>query len=55
MTLVEPGDVDGLADAIRAAMADRDALGAAARANVEASFTWAQCGRATVAAYEEAL
>jgi glycosyltransferase involved in cell wall biosynthesis len=55
MTLVEAGDVDELAEAIRAAFADRDALGAAARANVEASFTWAQCGRATVAAYEEAL
>ncbi len=55
MTLVPAGDVDALAEAIRTVLADRAALGAAARANVEASFTWAQCGRATVAAYEEAL
>ena len=55
MTLVDAGDIDGLAEAIRAVTADRAALGAAARANVEAGFTWAQCGRATVAAYEEAL
>jgi len=55
MTLVAPGDADALADAIRAVLADREALGAAARATVEASFTWAQCGRATVTAYEEAL
>ena len=33
----------------------RRELGAAARANVEANFTWAGCGRATVAAYEDAL
>jgi glycosyltransferase involved in cell wall biosynthesis len=55
MTLVPPGDVDALADAIRTVLADRAALAAAARANVEASFTWEQCGRATVAAYEDAL
>ena len=55
MTLVEAGDVDALAEAIRATLADREALGAAARANVEAHFTWDACGRATVAAYEEAL
>src|SRR3954462_4978011 len=55
MTLVPPGDAGALADAIRTVLADRAALGAAARANVEASFTWAQCGRATVAAYEDAL
>jgi glycosyltransferase involved in cell wall biosynthesis len=36
-------------------LADRAALGAAARANVESNFTWPQCGRATVAAYEDAL
>ena len=29
--------------------------GAAARANVEANFTWEQCGEATLAAYEDAL
>jgi hypothetical protein len=30
-------------------------LGDAARATVEAAFTWEHCGRATVAAYEAAL
>jgi teichuronic acid biosynthesis glycosyltransferase TuaC len=55
MTLVPPGDAEALAAAIRTVLADRQALGAAARANVEASFTWEGCGRATVAAYEEAL
>ncbi len=33
----------------------RRELGTAARANVEANFTWDGCGRATVAAYEDAL
>ena len=33
----------------------RRELGEAARATVERSFTWEACGRATVAAYEEAL
>ena len=33
----------------------RQELGDAARATVEAAFTWEQCGRATVAAYEDAL
>jgi glycosyltransferase involved in cell wall biosynthesis len=55
MTLVPPGDVDALADAIRTVIADRAALGAAARENVAANFTWEQCGRATLAAYEDAL
>jgi glycosyltransferase involved in cell wall biosynthesis len=44
-----------LADTIRAVLADRDRLGAAARATVQAHFTWEACGRATVVAYEEAL
>jgi glycosyltransferase involved in cell wall biosynthesis len=55
MTLVAPGDIDALADAIRAVLADRAALGAAARENVASNFTWELCGRATVAAYEDAL
>jgi glycosyltransferase involved in cell wall biosynthesis len=55
MLLVPPGDPDALAATIRAALADRAALGAQARANVEAHFTWELCGRATVAAYEDAL
>jgi glycosyltransferase involved in cell wall biosynthesis len=52
MHLVEPTDPEALAIGIRAALADD---GAAARANVIANFTWEQCGRATVAAYEDAL
>jgi teichuronic acid biosynthesis glycosyltransferase TuaC len=54
MTLVPPGDPRALAGAIEAVLGDR-ALGAQARANVEANFTWDACGRATVAAYEDAL
>jgi glycosyltransferase involved in cell wall biosynthesis len=55
MALVAPGDIEGLAHAIRTVLADRAALGAAARANVEQNFTWDACGRATVTAYEDAL
>ena len=55
MRLVAPGDPQALATTIRSVLADRETLGAEARANVEASFTWEQCGRATVAAYEDAL
>jgi glycosyltransferase involved in cell wall biosynthesis len=55
LLLVPPRDPDALAAAIRAALADRAALGAQARTNVEAHFTWEGCGRATVAAYEQAL
>jgi teichuronic acid biosynthesis glycosyltransferase TuaC len=53
MTLVPARDPDALAAAIEA-VRDDPAQRAAARANVEASFTWEACGRATVAAYEEA-
>ncbi len=53
-----PGDVELLAATIDALVDDpeflRD-LGRRARATAEASFTWEACGRATVAAYEEAL
>jgi glycosyltransferase involved in cell wall biosynthesis len=58
MRLVPPGDPEALAAEIRPLVEDQDwrrELGAAARANVLASFTWAGCGRATVAAYEDAL
>jgi teichuronic acid biosynthesis glycosyltransferase TuaC len=55
MTLVAPGDVEGLARAIEDTLARREELGAAARENVIANFTWDACGRATVAAYEDAL
>jgi glycosyltransferase involved in cell wall biosynthesis len=46
---------DDLAAALDDAFARRAELGAAARANVQANFTWEGCGRATVAAYEDAL
>jgi glycosyltransferase involved in cell wall biosynthesis len=58
MRLVEPGDPEGLAGELRALLDEpmwRRELGAAARANVAQSFTWEACGRATVAAYEDAL
>ena len=41
--------------AARRARAGARELGDAARATVEAAFTWERCGRATVAAYEDAL
>lgn len=55
---VPPRDPRALAGAIERLLSDdaeRARLGAAARATVERSFTWAGCGRATVAAYERAL
>jgi glycosyltransferase involved in cell wall biosynthesis len=58
MRLVAPGEPEALADELRTLLEDatwRHELGAAARANVEANFTWEGCGRATVAAYEDAL
>jgi glycosyltransferase involved in cell wall biosynthesis len=58
LLLVPPGDVEALAAAIDELLGDQDylqELGACARATVEASFTWEGCGRATVAAYEDAL
>jgi len=55
IVLVPPRDAQALAAAIRDALARRAELGAAARATVEAAFTWERCGRETVAAYEEAL
>jgi glycosyltransferase involved in cell wall biosynthesis len=56
--LVPPGDPGALAAELRALLAEprwRRELGALARATVAARFTWAGCGRETVAAYEEAL
>ena len=56
--LVPPGDPETLAAEIRHLLEDaawRRELGEAARASVERAFTWEACGRATVAAYEEAL
>ena len=56
--LVPPADVELLAATIDA-LADDPALlrdlGMRARETVETAFTWEACGRATVAAYEEAL
>jgi teichuronic acid biosynthesis glycosyltransferase TuaC len=53
--LVPPRDPQALAAAIGVARERRAELGAAARATVEASYTWERCGRDTVAAYEQAL
>ena len=48
-------DDDDLRATIERALAWRDALGSEARATAQRHFTWEQTGRATVAAYEEAL
>jgi glycosyltransferase involved in cell wall biosynthesis len=56
--LVPPGDPEALAAELRTLLDERRwrrELGEAARANVAEHFTWAACGRATVAAYAEAL
>ena len=57
MTLVDPGDVAQLAAAIDALLQDERnrEQGDEARATVEAAFSWAQCGAATLAAYEAAV
>jgi glycosyltransferase involved in cell wall biosynthesis len=58
LRLVPPGDVEELAAQIDALVGEPGyltELGDAARATVAAAFTWERCGRATVAAYEEAL
>jgi glycosyltransferase involved in cell wall biosynthesis len=56
--LVPPADPEALAAELRTLLTERRwrrELGEAARANVAAHFTWEVCGRATVAAYAEAL
>jgi glycosyltransferase involved in cell wall biosynthesis len=56
--LVPPGDVEALAGELRALLDEPRYLhdmGNSARATVEEHFTWEACGRATVAAYEDAL
>jgi glycosyltransferase involved in cell wall biosynthesis len=56
--LVPPADPEALAAEIRGLLDEpawRREVGEAARATVAAEFTWERCGRATVAAYEEAL
>ncbi len=58
MRLVPPGDVEALAAELDALLAEprfRHELGAAARATVAERFSWEACGRATVAAYDDAL
>jgi teichuronic acid biosynthesis glycosyltransferase TuaC len=58
LRLVPPGDVEALAGLIDELVSDPDSaqeLGRRARATVQAAFTWEACGRATVAAYEDAL
>lgn len=58
LRLVAPGDVEALAAEIEGLITDpqyaKD-LGEAARETVLRAFTWEACGRATVAAYQDAL
>jgi glycosyltransferase involved in cell wall biosynthesis len=56
--LVEPGDVDALAEAIAALLAspaDRERMGAAGRAHVERHFAWPVLVDRTIALYESLL
>ncbi|MEO8969695.1 MAG: glycosyltransferase [Solirubrobacteraceae bacterium] len=58
IVLVAPRDPAALAAEVGALLSAPErvaALGAAARATVEAHFTWGACGRDTVRAYEDAL
>ena len=55
MVLVDRDDPAALEAGVRRALTEREGLGRAARATVLAHFTWERCGKATVAAYEEAL
>jgi teichuronic acid biosynthesis glycosyltransferase TuaC len=58
LRLVAPGDVEALAAEIEGLVTDPQYamdLGEAARETVRRAFTWEACGRATVAAYEDAL
>jgi teichuronic acid biosynthesis glycosyltransferase TuaC len=58
ISLVAPRDVPALAAVIDGLLSDEGALSAerdAARATAAAAFSWARCGAATLAAYEEAL
>ncbi len=57
--LVAPGDIPALAAAIERELVksprEQRERGAKARRTVERYFTWAECGRATLRAYERAL
>ena len=57
MLLVPPGDAEALARAIVTTLEPRrlEQLSAAALATARSAFSWERCGKATVAAYEEAL
>jgi teichuronic acid biosynthesis glycosyltransferase TuaC len=46
---------ENLRTTLERALAEREELGAAARATVAEHFTWERCGAATVAAYERVL
>lgn len=51
----DPAALAGVLDALLSDRARREALGQAARENVQRNFTWAACGAATLAAYREVL
>jgi teichuronic acid biosynthesis glycosyltransferase TuaC len=58
MLLVPPGDVDALARTIVQSLSNRERwtrLSEAARRTAAEHLSWERCGRATVAAYEDAL
>jgi glycosyltransferase involved in cell wall biosynthesis len=58
MVLVPPGDVERLSQRLDELLTDPHRLreaGQRARATVAANFTWENCGRQTLAAYEDVL
>ena len=58
LVLVPPGDIERLSQRIDELLSDPHRLREArqrARATVAAHFTWDQCGRETLAAYERAV
>ena len=58
IVLVEPRLAEGLTEALRELLGDRErrqALAIGARLTVEREFTWERCGERTLAAYEAAL
>jgi glycosyltransferase involved in cell wall biosynthesis len=58
LLLVPPGDVEALSAKLDELLAEPEyalELGQRARRTVQAAFTWEACGRATVAAYEDAV
>lgn len=55
MTLVPPCDPAALAETINRLLTSDESLRAQARQTVAESFTWEQCGQATLAAYAQVL